>query len=359
MKKNISMERIMRSKLTWAIIAQILLLLVCFIFDRRFFRIQIQPTTGVLFGSLIDIINRSSEITIVSMGMMIVIAATGGTDLSIGSLVAVSGALALKLMRWDLTLYSTPGDWSITPLALVILASLSVCALMGAFNGLLVSRLEIQPIIATLILMVAGRGVAQVITNGKQMTTLFSPFRFIAQGSLFAIPMPIIITVVVILLISLFTRRTAFGMFVESVGNNASASRVSGLNSKRIIMLAYIICGFLAGIAGLIYSSRIMSNDSNNAGLNYELDAILAVVIGGTNMSGGKFSIAGTIIGSLIIRTIITFVYYFEIAPEATMAFKAMVVAIVIVFQSEPVRAYFARRSMQRSAAGKGGDVRA
>jgi len=211
-----------------------------------------------------------------------------------------------------------------------------------------------QPIIATLILMVAGRGIAQIITNGKQFTTLYTPFRFIGQGSLFALPMPIIISVVIVALMMLFTRKTAFGTFVESVGINRSASRLSGINAKAVIMIVYAITGLLAGISGLIYSSRIMSNDSNNAGLNYEMDAILAVVIGGTSMSGGKFSLTGTIIGSIIIRTIVTFVYYFGIVSEATMFFKAVIIAVIIVLQSEPVRNLSARRAKAKAMA-KGG----
>ena len=339
------MDRIAKSKLTWAIVAETLILLVCLAIRPDFFAISYQPSSGTLFGSLIDILNRSSEITIIAMGMTLVIA-TGGTDLSVGSLVAVSGALALRLLRWDLDKYPTPGDWSITPFALVLAASLLTCLAMGAFNGLLVSRFNLQPIIATLVLMVAGRGIAQVITGGKQMTIMFSPFKFIAHGSFLYLPMPVVITVGVILVITLLTRRTAFGLFIESVGINRSASFVSGLNARWIILAVYMITGLLSGISGLIYSSRIISNDSNNAGLNYELDAILAVVIGGANMAGGKFNLAGTVMGSIIIRTIITFVYYFGVAAEATMAFRAMIIAIVIVLQSEPVRRSLAKRSM-------------
>jgi galactofuranose transport system permease protein len=346
---KLDMARITKSKLTWAAIAELMILLVCLMIRPDFFSISYQPTSGMLYGSLIDILNRSSEITIVAMGMTLVIA-TGGTDLSVGSLVAVSGALALRLMRWDLDKYPTPGDWSITPFALVIGASLLVCLLMGAFNGLLISRMGMQPIIATLILMVAGRGIAQVITGGKQMTIMYSPFKFIAQGSFLFLPMPIVITAGIILAIALFTRKTAFGLFIESVGINRNASFVSGLNSRRIIMIVYMICGLLSGISGLIYSSRIISNDSNNAGLNYEMDAILAVVIGGANMSGGKFNLAGTVMGSIIIRTIITFVYYFGVAAEAIMVFKAMIIAVVIVLQSEPVRKYMSKRSQSRHA---------
>jgi simple sugar transport system permease protein len=142
------------------------------------------------------------------------------------------------------------------------------------------------------------------------------------------------------------------------VGINKSASRVSGLRADVIIMIVFIITGFLSGIAGLIYSSRISSCDSNNAGVNYEMDAILAVVIGGTSMSGGKFNLAGTVMGSLIIRTITTLVYYFGIVSEAIMAFKALVIAVVIVLQSEPVRRLFATRRQSTHKA-MGGEARA
>ena len=349
-----SKERILKSKLTWAVIAEALILLVCFFIRPDFFSISYQPSTGMLYGSLIDIVNRSAEITIIAMGMTLVIA-LGGTDLSVGALVAVAGALALKLLRWDVNEYPTPGDYTVQPFILVLLVPLAVCLLMGLFNGTLIAKFGMQPIIATLVLMVAGRGIAQITTDGKQFTTGFSPFRFIGQGSFLFLPMPIIITIVVVACVAIFTRKTAFGMFVESVGVNRSASRVSGLRSDRIILIVYALTGLLSGISGLIYSSRISSCDSNNAGLNYEMDAILAVVIGGTNMSGGKFSLAGTVVGSLIIRTIVTFVYYFGVTAESTMAFKAMIIAVVIVLQSEPVRNMMAKRAKSKQNAVRGG----
>jgi len=347
----------MRSKLTWAVVAEALILLVCLLVRPDFFKISYQPSTGMLYGNLIDIVNRSSEITIIAMGMTMVIA-LGGTDLSVGALVAVAGAIALKFMRWDVTVYNTPGDYSVYPFFLAILVPLVVCILMGLFNGLLIAKGDMQPIIATLILMVCGRGIAQIVTNGKQFTTGYSPFRVIGQGSFLFLPMPIIITIIVILCVSLFVRKTAFGTFVEAVGINRSAARLSGINAQMVIFIVFAITGFLSGISGLIYSSRIMSNDSNNAGLNYEMDAILAVVIGGTSMTGGKFSLAGTVLGSIIIRTIVTLVYYFGIASEATMAFKAIIIAVVIVLQSEPVREHFAKRTRSRSQFARGGALK-
>lgn len=354
MKKTFDLSRLIQSKVTWAVIAELLILLVCFAIRPDFFSISYQPSTGMLYGSLIDIVNRSAEITIIAMGMTLVIA-LGGTDLSVGALVAVAGAIALKFLRWDVLQYNTPGDYTVCSYFLVLTVPLIVCALMGLFNGFLVAKGGIQPIIATLILMVCGRGVAQILTDGKQFTTGYTPFRAIGQGSFLYLPMPIIITVVVVVAVALFTRKTAFGAFVESVGVNPSASRLSGIKAATVILIVFALTGLLSGIAGLIYSSRIMSNDSNNAGLNFEMDAILAVVIGGTNMAGGKFSLAGTVVGSLIIRTIVTFVYYFGIVSEATMAFKALIIAVVIVLQSEPVREYFAKRARIRTARLNGG----
>ena len=347
-----SKESIFKNKLAWAVVAELLILIVAGILEPSFFKIELNQTTGMLYGSLIDIINRSAEITIIAMGMTMVIA-LGGTDISVGALVAVAGAFALKFLRWDVTMYPTPGDYTVKPFILVILVPLVICTLMGLFNGVLIGKFKLQPIIATLILMVAGRGIAQIATNGKQFTTGYTPYRFIGQGSMFALPFPIIITIVVCAVVMIFVRKTAFGTFVESVGVNPSASRVTGLKSDRIIMIVYTLTGFLSGIAGLIYSSRISSCDSNNAGVNYEMDAILAVVLGGTSMTGGKFSLTGTIIGSLIIRTITTLVYYFGITSESIMAFKAAIILVVIVIQSEPFSKWMATRSARKQKAGE------
>ncbi len=353
MKKKFDFDRIVRSKVFWAAVAEALILIVSVILRPDFLKVEINPTTGMFYGVPIDILSRAAEIMIISMGMTLVIA-LGGTDLSVGALVAVSGAMALKFLRWDVTQYPTPGNYTVMPFILVILVPLLVCTLMGAFNGFLISKLGMQPIIATLILMVAGRGIAQITTNGKQFTTMYTPFQQIGQGYFLKLPMPIIIAAVVVAAMVIFTRKTSFGMFVESVGVNPSASRVSGLRSSRIVMIAFILTGFLSGISGLIYASRISSCDSNNAGVNYELSAILSVVIGGTSMSGGKFSLAGTVLGSLILQTIITLVYFFGIVSEAILAFEAMVIAVVIVLQSEPVQKLITS-GMRRRREMKGG----
>lgn len=344
-------ERLFRSKVFWALVAWGLILLVSFLLNPDFFSIHFQTETGALYGSLIDIINRATEIIIIAFGMTLVIA-TGGTDLSVGAVVALSGAVSVALIRGDTIVADNA---SAMPFIVIIIVPLIVSAICGLWNGLLVSRMGIQPIIATLILMVAGRGIAQLITGARLLTTGYPPFLAIGRSYLLGLPLPVFLWIGVFVVIWFITKRTALGMFIESVGINPSASRYSGLNSKNVILLTYVISGICAGIAGLIYASRIGVADANNAGLYYELDAILAVVIGGTSMSGGKFSLAGSLVGALIIRTIITTVYYFGIAAEATMVFRASIVVVVIILQSEPVRAWMSRRKHEKVVSDKGG----
>ena len=305
----------------------------------------------MLYGSLIDILNRSTEITLIALGMTLVIA-TAGTDLSVGATVAVSGALALKMMRWDMSMYPTAGDFSITPFALVIAAGLLAGILMGSFNGLLVSRFGMQPIITTLILMVAGRGIAQVITNGRQMTISYTPFKFISQGSVLFLPMPVVITAVVLVLMLLFTRKTSFGMFVETVGINRSASRVSGINAKRVLMMVYIITGFLAALSGIIYASRNRAKrqqqrraqlrTGRDSGCGYRRHEHVGRQVQPAWHADGIHHYPYDYYVRLLFR---------RRAAEATMLFKALIVAVVIILQSEPVRRAIGKRTKRRKLA--------
>jgi galactofuranose transport system permease protein len=149
------------------------------------------------------------------------------------------------------------------------------------------------------------------------------------------LPVSVFIVLTVALLIGLVTKKTSFGMFVEAVGINRSASAYSGINSKLILILVYGLSGLCAGVSGLIVGSNIMCADANNAGLNFELDAILAVVIGGTAMTGGKFSLTGSIIGALVIQSLTTSIYSFDVPPEVTLVVKALVVVLVVLIQSD------------------------
>jgi simple sugar transport system permease protein len=290
-----------------------------------FLRIGIQD--GRLVGIPIDILNRASPVMLLSIGMTLVLA-TGGVDLSVGAVMAIAGSVAAILLQT-----------THLPFAAVVAAALLATLLAGLWNGLLVAFLDLQPIVATLILMVAGRGIAQLLTAG-QIPTVENPcFTFIGNGPLLALPFTLTLVLVTFLATALLTRRTSLGLFIESVGNNATASRYAGVNSRLVKLLVYVFSGLCAGLAGLIVASNIKAADANNAGLYLELDAILAVVIGGTSLNGGRFSLLGSLIGALIIQSVTTTILVSSrIPPEANLVVKSIVVLAVCLLQSDTFR---------------------
>ena len=298
------------------------------LFTPNFFRLEIKD--GHLFGSLVDVLNRGAPLMLMAIGLTAVIA-TAGVDLSVGAVAAICAAMATRLV-------GNVTDVTATPLPLVIMIALGLAILCGIWNGLLVSRANIQPMVATLVLMVAGRGIAQLITDGQIITVYYPPFFYFGAGYLLGLPFTLFIVAAVFLFAWLMTRRTAIGLFVESVGTNASSSFYSGINEKNIKLLAYVFCSFCAGIAGIIISSNVKSADANNVGLFMELDAILAVVIGGTLMSGGRFSLAGSVLGALLIQSVTTTIYAFGVPPEVVLVVKSLVVLFVVLLYSEPVK---------------------
>jgi simple sugar transport system permease protein len=230
-----------------------------------------------------------------------------------------------------------------------IAVALGLSLVLGLWNGALVAGIGIQPIIATLILMVGGRGLAQLITDGQIITINSEPYAVVATGHWFGIPVPVYLALIVAVGTVLITRRTALGMLIESVGGNAEASRLAGIRSRRLIVMVYMFCALCAGIAGLIKSSDVHGADGNNAGLFVELDAILAVVIGGTSLAGGRFSIGGTVLGGLLIQTLNTTIYTVGVAPETALLWKALVVTLVSLIQSPAFRAkVFSVKAFQR-----------
>lgn len=315
--------------LFWPISMLGILLLFNFIYSPEFFSIQMRD--GHLYGSLIDILNFGSPLIIVAIGMTLVIA-TKGIDLSVGSVVAIAGAIAC------LTISKSSDQNAMGVLVLSIAIALALSLVLGLWNGILVAKAGIQPIIATLILMVAGRGIAQLITGGQIITITSSSYRYIGSGSLGTLPFSIFIVVIMFFIAALLTRKTALGMFIEAVGCKPTASLMAGVRSRTVIVAVYMFCGVCAGIAGLILSSNVSSADGNNAGLWYELDAILAVVIGGTSLNGGRFYLTGTLIGALIIQTLTTTIYMIGVPPEITLVVKAFVVLAVCLIQSESFR---------------------
>ncbi len=286
---------------------------------------------------------------------MTLVIATGGIDLSVGAVIAISAAMGAVLINPALgnTLISNEiltRNATNTPLPLIVLAGLAAGTLCGLWNGWLVSRGKIQPMVATLILMVAGRGIAQLITNGQIMTIYYTPYFWFGNGFILGLPVSIYIVAFVLLLGWLLTRKTSIGLFIESVGINAKSAYYSGISAKNVKLIAYMFCGFCGAIAGLILSSYVHSADGNNNGLNYELDAILAVVMGGTLMTGGRFNLLASVIGAIVIWTFTVTVYSIGVPANALLAAKAVLVLVVILLYSDYMKRFVMKISERRGA---------
>lgn len=306
-----------------------------------FFSIQLR--NGQLFGRMVDILNRASILVILSLGMTFVIA-TGGIDISQGSVIAISGAVCCSLI-------GGAGDGTTQmPLLIACVIAVVVCGICGVWNGFLVSKLKIQPMVATLILMTAGRGIAMLITKGQNITIYYKPFTFIGNtipGS--PLPTTIFIAAVMVALVVLVQKKTSVGLFVQSVGINAEAAHRTGLKVTAITFMVYVFSGICAGVAGLMESSMIAAADPNNAGLNMELDAILAVALGGTLLSGGKFRIAGSVVGAITIQTLTTTLYALGVSSEQLPVYKAVVVILICLVQSEKFKKMFAGNGKRKA----------
>jgi galactofuranose transport system permease protein len=304
---------------------QILAFLAILLADRlvspQFFDIRLQD--GRLFGSVVDVFNRGAPVALLSLGMVLVIA-TRGIDLSVGAVMAIAGAVAASLV-----------DSHSVPLALG--AALGVGVLCGLWNGFLVAVLRIQPIVATLILMVAGRGIAQLITEGRIVTFTSPQLAWFGNGSVLGIPAPVAITLGMLVLTLLLVRGSALGVLIEATGANARASELAGIGTWAVTIAAYVWCGLCSSVAGVIAAADILGADANNAGLWLELDAILAVVIGGASLFGGRFSVILAVTGALIIQAMNTGILLSGYRPELNLVVKAVVVIAVLLLQSPRV----------------------
>lgn len=318
------MRGIVKHRLFWPLAALGALIVINTIARPQFASITVQD--GRLYGAMIDILRNSAPLMLVSLGMTVVIA-TRGIDLSVGAVMAVSGAVALTIIDRS----SDPGSFGTVVVAVV--AAVLVSLVLGAWNGFLVSVLGIQPIVATLVLMLAGRGLALLITGGFITTVNSAPFEFFASGYLL-LPVAFFISVAAIAAVGLFERRTALGVLTEAVGTNPEASRLAGVRSRVIIWSAYAASAVLSGVAGIIYASNIRAADANAAGQFIELYAILAVVVGGTSLMGGKFSIGGTVVGVYIIQTLESTILFLGVPSAQAPAFFAVVVVVVVFIQS-------------------------
>ncbi|ACZ29460.1 Monosaccharide-transporting ATPase [Xylanimonas cellulosilytica DSM 15894] len=335
------MKDLVRHRLFWPVVALVALLAANTVKKPSFLALEV--IDGHLFGATINLLRQGAPLLLVALGMTLVIA-TRGIDLSVGAVVAIAAAVGLTTVAGS----ADPG--SLGAVLVAFATALGVCVLAGLWNGFLVSVLGIQPIIATLVLMTAGRGIAMLITDGQITTVTSGPFKAIGSGFWLGLPIPVLLAAAVMVAVALLTRRTALGMLVESVGVNPEASRIAGVGSRTIVWTVYVVCALFSGLAGLMIAANTMAADANNAGLFIELDAILAVVIGGTSLAGGKFSLSGTLVGVLVIQTLTLSVTMLGIATSVTPLFKAAVVIAVCLAQSPAVRERFAARRRRRVA---------
>jgi len=335
-------KRLLSSRGFWPITGLALLLLFDLVYTTDFFRhessfFRLEIRDGHLYGTLIDILNQGSKGILLALGMTLVIA-TGGVDLSVGAVMAISGVIAALL-----------ATQTNIPFPVVIALALVATLVAGLWNGALVAYVGVQPIVATLILMVAGRGVALLFTDGQIITFTHEPLVYVGNGHFLGLPFTTTIVAVVFLALALLTRKTSLGMFIESTGDNERASGFCGLNVRAIKLLVYGFSGVCAGVAGLIATSNIKAADSSRVGENMELDAICAVVVGGTSLSGGRFTLVGSIIGAILIQTLTTTMYGLGVPPAVAPVPKALVVVAVCLLQSETFRTKV-RRLFKRSS---------
>jgi simple sugar transport system permease protein len=289
----------------------------------QFFDVALRE--GRLYGSIVDVFNRGAPVALLAIGMTLVIALRG-IDLSVGAVMAMAGAVAASLADSH-------------DLPLVLAAALGTGLLCGLWNGFLVAVLGIQPIVATLILMVAGRGIAQLITAVRIVTFSSPALAWFGGGSLLGVPAPVALALGALAISQGLVRGTALGLLIEATGINARAGVLSGIGTRALTIAAYVWCGACAALAGVIATGDILGADANNAGLWLELDAILAVVIGGTALSGGRFSLALSVLGAFVIQAMNTGILLSGLPPQLNLVVKAAAVLAVLVPQARGRRA--------------------
>ncbi|MDA3958317.1 ABC transporter permease, partial [Oceanispirochaeta sp.] len=273
-------------RLLWAFMGLFAVLLLNLLISPEFFEVSLQEG-GKLRGNLINILNNGARVCILAVGMTLVYA-TGGIDLSVGSVMAVSGGMAALIIRPGY-LAGLPVVDPQPPLILIILIPLLICMVLGVINGLLVAVVKVQPIIATLIMMYTARGLAVLMVQGQTPTYYGVPFTHIGNGYFMGLPIPVWVCFVIFVITMVLTKKTAIGIFIEAIGENRTASRYVGIRTTTVIVATYVYSSLCAGIAGLIHVSGESSTSPYSTGFLIELDAIAAVIIGGT-MNGGRFT---------------------------------------------------------------------
>ena len=346
--------RLLRKQVMIPLAALLILFLFNLIMDPSFFKIELGYNSAgnpVLSGFLITILDSGSELAILAIGMTLVTAATGGQDISVGATTAIAGSVLLRVLCGT---NSRPETLQ-APIIVAFLAACVVAMLFGAFNGVLVAVFKIQPMIATLILYTAGRSIAAWINNNElpvvsdETLTYFGEF---IPGIPF--PTPFFIAVACMIVIGLVLKFTNLRLYTQAVGINENSSRLNGLNPVFIKILSFVILGLCVAVVGLIKVSRISTINYSVIAKDIEMDAILAVALGGNALSGGKFNMTASIIGAYVIQCLTTTLYKFQVRSDALPAYKAVVVIVLVIVSAPVVRekfnAFMAKRKVKEAA---------
>ncbi len=266
-------------------------------------------------------LTQVATIVIVSVGMTLVIA-TGGIDLSVGSLMAIAGALA------PLIFLSPFGKaWPLAADALAFVVPVAAAGLLGLFNGWFITRFRVQPIVGTLVMFIAGRGIGQVVTNGELQSFHNPEFQFIGLGRVFGVPVQVIVMLILVAVAAWAVKRTLFGRQILAIGGNERAARLAGVPVNRVKRWVYAISGLCAGVAGLVVVSINSSSDANLVGLGMELDAIAAVAVGGTAFTGGQANVVGSLVGALLIQLVRYTLLANGVPDAAALVVKGAIIA--------------------------------
>lgn len=331
-------QKIFRRQIFIPIAALLILAIFNLIADPSFYKITLGYNSAgnpVLSGYLITILDYGSELAILAIGMTLVTAASGGQDISVGAAIAISGSVILRVLCGT----NSRPDTLQAPIIVAFLISCVVAMLFGAFNGALVAYFKIQPMVATLILYTAGRSIAAWINN-NELPIVNDPSFAVFGGFIpgIPIPTPVFIAAACILVTVLVLKFTNLGLYTQAVGINESSSRLNGLNPAFIKFLTFVILGLCVAVAGLIKVSRLSSINYSVIAKDIEMDAILAVALGGNALGGGKFNMTASILGAFVIQFLTTTLYKFNVQSDALPAYKAVVVILLVVFSAPVVR---------------------
>lgn len=344
------LKKVLGRQIFIPIAALLLLVLFNLIADPGFFAISLKTNSAgnpILTGYLITILDNGSELAILAIGMTLVTAAAGGQDISVGAGIAISGSVMLRVLCGT----NPRPEMTQAPIIVAFLAGCLAAMLCGAFNGALVAYFKIQPMVATLILYTAGRSIAAWVNHNQLPIVPEGPFSYfggVIPG--IPIPTPFFIAVACMILIALVLKFTTLGLYTQSVGINESSSRLNGLNPILIKFLAFVILGVCVAVAGLIKVSRFSTINYSVIAKDIEMDAILAVALGGNALGGGKFNIAASVLGAYVIQFLTTTLYKFNVRSDALPAYKAVVVILLVVASAPRVREYLngLKRNMGR-----------